>query len=368
MCRDVNVFDQWVWGGSMIRSPFISIIIPVRDEEACIARTLDGVLTQEYPGSRFEVLVVDGGSTDRTRDIVQRCADRHDNLRLLHNHKRLSSAARNIGVRASRGDILVIVDGHCDLENKRYLVRLAEAFERSGADCVGRPQPLEVAGGTAFQRAIAAARAAAIGHHPGSFIYSSGERFVPAHSVAVAYRRDVFDKVGYFDESFDACEDVEFNCRVDRAGLRCYFTSAVAIHYHPRHTLRALFRQLGRYGRGRVRLTHKHPDRFSINSYLPGVFVLGCIAGCVLVWLSSYLAVAYLATLTAYTAIVLCTSGAVALQRRDTAILPWLPLVFITIHVGAGVGILHETLLGWFGMRTPVRQPETLRIARPNQH
>jgi succinoglycan biosynthesis protein ExoA len=85
-----------------------------------------------------------------------------------------------------------------------------------------------------------------LGHHPASFIYSDAERFVPAKSVAVAYRRAVFDQVGLFDESFDACEDVELNHRIDRLGLRCFFTPQIAVRYRPRASLSGLFGQMSR--------------------------------------------------------------------------------------------------------------------------
>src|SRR5204862_2547273 len=138
---------------------------------------------------------------------------------------------RNAAVRAARGEIVVLVDGHCELDGPGYLREVASAFARSGADCLGRPQPLDVSRATALQRAVAAARASRLGHHPDSHIYSDREGFVPPQSVAVAYRREVFERVGYFDESFDACEDVELNHRAARAGLTCYFTPRVAVRY-----------------------------------------------------------------------------------------------------------------------------------------
>ena len=85
------------------------------------------------------------------------------------------------------------------------------------------------------------ARSSWLGHHPDSFIYSKEERFVPAISVAVAYRRDVFDKVGFFDENFDACEDVELNHRIDKNRLKCYFTPSITVQYCPRKSLGGLF-------------------------------------------------------------------------------------------------------------------------------
>lgn len=195
---------------------------------------------------------------------------------------------------------------------------------------------------TALQRAIAAARSSRLGHHPDSFIYSSDEQFVPAESVAVAYRREVFEKVGYFDETFDACEDVEFNHRVDRAGLRCFFTPCIAAHYAPRDTLRGLFRQLLRYGRGRIRLWRKHPETFSLAIMPPLLFVVGLPVGLPLGFVSKWLMAAYLAVLGVYAMVLLTFSVAIAIRQRSLVLLAWLPPVFATIHVASGVGLLLE--------------------------
>jgi succinoglycan biosynthesis protein ExoA len=324
--------------------PFISVIVPVRNEAAFIRRTLEHLLAQDYDPRRFEVLVADGRSEDATRDIVRAIQEVHPNLRLLDNPRRLSSAARNAGIRAACGDILVIVDGHCELDNRGYLRDLADAFERSGAACVGRPQPLDVSAATPLQRAIAAARASRLGHHPESHIYSTKEAFVRAQSVAVAYRRSVFGTAGMFDESFDACEDVEFNHRLDKAGFRCFFTPNVGVRYFPRSSLRGLFRQMVRYGRGRVRLLRKHPETFTVTGFMPALFLLGVLAGPLLSWRSPWLSVAYVAGLTTYAATLLLTSLAIGLRPGSRRMLTWLPPVFITIHCGAGAGILLE----WF--------------------
>ncbi|HMF12324.1 MAG TPA: glycosyltransferase, partial [Gemmataceae bacterium] len=120
------------------RWPFVSVIVPVRNEAAFVRHTLEQLLVQNYDPQRFEILVADGRSEDTTREIVRAMQERHANLRLLDNPRCLSSAGRNVGIRAGRGDILVVVDGHCELDNPNYLRDLAEAFERSGAECVGR--------------------------------------------------------------------------------------------------------------------------------------------------------------------------------------------------------------------------------------
>jgi succinoglycan biosynthesis protein ExoA len=324
--------------------PFISVVVPVRNEEAFIGRTLQQLVAQDYPADRFEVLVADGGSRDATPEIVQEFQAAHAQVHLLENPGRWSSAGRNAAIRASRGELIVIVDGHCELDNDRYLAELAGAFAESGAACVGRPQPLEVPGASRLQQAIAVARASRLGHHPDSHIYSRRAGFVPPQSVAVAYRAEVFDLVGLFDESFDACEDVEFNHRVDRAGLRCYFTPGVQVRYYPRTSLSGLFRQMLRYGRGRVRLCRKHPETFTVPGFVPAVFLAGLVAGPVLACCSSWLAGAYLAGLGLYGLIVLGFSTALALGCRQPQLAAWLPLVFAAIHLGAGAGQWWELL------------------------
>jgi succinoglycan biosynthesis protein ExoA len=326
--------------------PFISVIVPVRNEGAFIAGTLEHLFAQEYPKNRFEVLVADGGSTDDTRDVVSALASEHANLRMLDNPKRWSSAGRNAAVRAARGDIVLLVDGHCEIDNPHYLGNLADAFERSGADCVGRPQPLDVTGATVLQQAIATGRSSRLGHHPDSHVYSDREGFVPPQSVAVAYRREVFDAIGSFDESFDACEDVDFNHRAALAGLTCYFTPRVAVRYQPRDSLAKLFRQMVRYGRGRVRLLRKHPETFSMTGFIPASFLAGLLLGPGLTWLIPVLGLVYGSALAVYAVLIASFSAALAWRNRKPAFLALLPLVFVTIHCGAGAGLWCEILAG----------------------
>src|SRR5260370_4460646 len=134
--------------------PFVSVIVPVRNEAAFIRRTLEQLLAQEYDPRRFEVLVADGRSDDGTREIVRAMQEQHANLRLLDNPRRLSSAGRNAGIRAGRGEMLVVVDGHCELANFHYLRDLADAFERSAAECLARPHPPDVTPATTLPQAI----------------------------------------------------------------------------------------------------------------------------------------------------------------------------------------------------------------------
>lgn len=238
----------------------ISIVMPVLNEAGDIGRLLDQVLAQKAPPGGFEVLVVDGGSTDRTREIVTVLADRWPNLRLLDNHAKLSGAGRNVGARAARGEFVLFLDGHCALPREDYLVRTVELFQATGAACLCRPQPLNRLTESAWSRAISAARHSWLGHYPASDIYGGPSGFTDPRSAGAAYVRDWIDRLGGYDERFDACEDVEFNHRVALAGLPSYFHPDLSVEYRPRSSLAAFFRQMFRYGRGRARLMAKHPE------------------------------------------------------------------------------------------------------------
>lgn len=338
------VTDRTELTGTML----ISVIVPVRNEEQFIRGTLDGLLSQDYPSDCFEILVIDGDSTDATPDIVRDYTKQHPQVRLFTNAKKWSSAARNIGIQNARGDAVVVVDGHCEFVDDQYLRNLESAFARDDIDCLGRPQCLEISDGSFIQRSIAAARASRLGHHPDSFIYSDQERTVPAHSVAVAYRKSVFDKVGLFDERFDACEDVELNHRVDKADLKCLLAPKILLKYHPRASLGGLFRQMGRYGRGRVRLFRKHPETFSLKSFLPALFVLFFIVGGVASLLSPWpiVGAAYWSVVGFYLAALFFFSAEAAIRERSVSHLVLMPCVFAAIHFGAGWGLLKEFIFG----------------------
>lgn len=317
----------------------ITVIVPVRNEAAAIEATLRALLTQDYPD--FEVIVADGQSDDETVAVARRLQGEFGNLKVLYNPRRWSSAARNLGVRHATGDAVIVVDGHCTLPGQDYLRRAAEAFAASGAATLGRPQPLTVEGATPFQVALAAARQSKLGHNPDSDIFSDRPGFVDPQNVAVAYRREVFRRVGLFDERFDACEDVEFNTRVGRAGLDCYFEPRIAAVYHPRRSPAALFKQLARYGAGRARLAVKFPDSLT----LPALAVPLWAAWLALGWLPGLLwppaLWLYAASAGLYAAAVLAFSAGLAVRLPRPAA-RHLPAVFVTVHLGFGWGFLRE--------------------------
>ena len=323
-------------------SLMISVVVPVRNEERHLGEVLDALLTQHYPRERFEILVVDGHSTDKTRELVESYVKRHDNVRLFSNPRFLSSAARNIGIHESKGDIILVVDGHCLIDNPDMLAHVDRAMQKPGIFALGRPQPLFLDDANLTQRAIAMARQSSVGHHPDTLIYSNQPQIAPAISTAVAYRREVFDKIGFFDERFDACEDCELNYRFDQTDMSCYFTPDIAVRYKPRASIFGLCKQMYRYGRGRIRLAKKHPASFSWQMFLPALLILGIVLGGVLSGFWPVVAPFYFSVLALYAVIIATESIRLSVINHFPQGLVLFPLVFGAIHFGAGLGELRE--------------------------
>ncbi|MCI0704650.1 MAG: glycosyltransferase family 2 protein [Planctomycetia bacterium] len=321
--------------------PSVSVIVPVRNEARSIEHTLRLLLTQDFPPSEFEVIVADGISTDETVPIVRRLQGEFPNLKLVFNPGRLASAGRNTAIRHATKDVIVIVDGHCQVPDRAYLKNLAAAFDESGADSLGRPQPLDIDSPTAFQTAVSIARSSRLGHNPDSDIYSNEAKFVPPQSTAVAYARKVFHTIGLFDQEFDACEDVEFNERVHLAGLTCYFTPTVKIVYEPRANFRALFYQLGRYGSGRAKLAMKHPKSLTLPALVPPLWVVWVPLAGLLSFVIPYLGWLWLASVMLY-ASVLLGAGLVLGRKQPLSVAARIPAVFVAIHFGFAWGFWKE--------------------------
>jgi succinoglycan biosynthesis protein ExoA len=319
---------------------FISIVIPVLNEGKHICSVLESLLNQEYASDKFEILIVDGGSTDETVSVATGYGKAHSNVRVLENARRLSSSGRNIGARAARGDVVLFIDGHCEIPDEFLLRNLSDLFKRTSSDVICRPQPLEASKISSVQKAIAIARASWLGHNPHSLIFSSTrEGFVNPESSGAAYMRHVFEQIGYYDERFDACEDVDFNLRARMAGLRGFTSSSVAINYYPRENIASLFRQMSRYGAGRARLFAKHRKE-AISSAL----VLGAPIALVLVMavlaLFSKMAGLILLSLTGAYLLTTALTSAVLSIGSEFRLMPSIFMALVATHAGLFAGFL----------------------------
>lgn len=319
----------------------LSVVMPVKNEIKALPALLESLLDQDC--DFFEIIVADGGSTDGTREFVARLASTSRvPVLLVNNGKIRSGPGRNAGARRASGDIIVFLDGHCSIPSRALLRDTLALFEYTSIDCLCRPQPLLAHSNSAIGKLIAAVRASTLGHGRDSLIYdtqSSG--FVDPASSGASYRRRVFDSIGFYDESFDACEDVEFNTRLRKAGMKAYTDPRLTVHYEPRGSLSSLARQMVNYGAGRIRLACKHSDGISLAQFVPmGLLAMTALA-VMSVAFAGIIRTVLLSSLALYLALVIAASAQLA-KKYSARYLWQAPPVYLVIHFGLGWGMLRE--------------------------
>lgn len=322
---------------------FISVVLPVLNEGKYIGSVLEALSGQEYPADRYEILVVDGGSTDESLSVATNLSRIRRNIHVLENPGRLSSSGRNVGARAARGDVVLFIDGHCEIPDAFLLGNLADLFTKTSVDVICRPQPLDAPGVGYIQKAIAIARASWLGHNPSSLIFSTAEDgFVDPDSSGAAYTRCVFERIGYYDERFDACEDVDFNLRARKAGMRAFTSPRVSVRYYPRESFGSLFRQMVRYGRGRAQLFLKHPKDATSGAILLGTPLVLTVALAALAPFFKAAGLLLLFLAGAYV-IVIALASLVLSRAAGLRLMPSIFVALLTIHLGLFAGF-------WRGM------------------
>lgn len=324
--------------------PYVSIIMPIRNEVDYIEHCLRMVLNQDYKPHRFEVLVADGMSTDGTRECVQQLQKKYANLRLIDNPGKIVPTGLNAAIQQARGDVIVRIDGHAIVE-KDYVSQCITWLEKSGADCVGGA--VESKGQGTVGEAIALAMSSSFG------VGGSGFRVAAAEAKPVltdtvpfgAYRREVFDRVGLFNEKMVRHQDYEFCYRLRRAGGKILLLPQVRAEYYVRSSLKALWRQYWQYGIWKGRFVRAHPDSLKIRHLVPPLFVLALVITFFLSLLFSSFFLLFFGIIGTYMLFVLLASLKLS-QHNSWRFFPILPIVFMILHISWGTGV-------WLGLSSP---------------
>lgn len=246
--------------------PELSVVMPVRNEAAQLERSVASVLTQTYP-SPFEVVLAVARSTDGTEEIAARLADEHNRVKVVPNERGTTSAGLNAAIRASTGEIIARVDGHCEL-SAGYLHRAATTLVATDAQVVGGVQ--DARGEAPIQRAIAAAMSSRFGVGNARFHYGGVPG--PADTVYLGvFRRDTLERAGCYDETLIRNQDYELNWRIRDAGGTVWFDPELRVEYRPRDSLRALAAQYFEYGQWKREVLRRHPRSTRLRQLAPPV-------------------------------------------------------------------------------------------------
>jgi succinoglycan biosynthesis protein ExoA len=318
-------------------TPIVSVVIAMRDEEDHIGLCLQSVLDQDYPGEQVEILVVDGMSTDSSRNIVSGFAGRYPNVRLLDNEKKIAPAAFNLGIRNARGNIVAIIGAHCFLAPD-YVPTCVHYLSTREADCVGGP--IESVGEGFWGQAISLAMSSPFGVGDAHFRYSHQERYVDTLAFG-AYWREVFDRIGLFDEKLVRNQDYDLNYRLRKAGGKILLTPAIKSRYYTRSSLKKLWNQYFQYGFWKMQMLRKHPRSVKVRQLVPPLFVLALLLSGALSAISNLAAWVFALVVASYLSLSLAFSVSIA-ARKGWRYLPVLPVIFACLHLSWGLGFLYN--------------------------
>lgn len=254
-------------------NPTVSVIVPMLNEIDHIRTCLDGFETQTYPKQLLEVLVVDGGSTDGSRALVDDLAKDRSCIRIVDNPQRRAAAAFNRGVEAASGDVVCLFSAH-GIPDADYVQASVDVLFESGASGVGGLYRHE--GTDATSAAIGLAMVSPIGMaSPHRFAAHAGDVDTISHP---AYVRSALIEVGPFDETLERNSDYELNWRLREAGHRLVFDPRIGSVYRPRSSLAKLARQFWWYGRWKVRVLELHPASLQARHLVPPMAVVAASA------------------------------------------------------------------------------------------
>ena len=312
----------------------LSVICPIYNEESRIEECILSILAQDYPKEDLEVLFVDGQSSDLTRDIIANYMLNYTFIKLLDNPKRIAPAALNIGIRASSGDIIMRLDAHAKYP-ANYFSLLVSKLKESGADNVGGVCRTLPAKDTSVCRAIAHAMSSPFGMGNSYFrIGSDHEMWVDTVPFG-CFKREIFDKIGLFDEELVRNQDDEFNGRIIKNGGRILLLPEVVVDYFARDSLTKTAKMFFQYGLFKPLVNHKLQKPTTLRQFIPPLFFAGLIAGGLLSVFSKTILWIFVSVIVLY---VLCCFVFGRNRERVWPDVLWMPFTFSAIHLSYGCG------------------------------
>jgi len=301
----------------------VSIVIPCRNEEKYIEKCLDSLIAQDFPKEKMEVLVIDGMSEDRTREIISNLKSQISNppIRLIDNLKKFTNFALNLGIKEAKGEILMLIGAHAGYE-KDYVSKCVRCLKEYDADNVGGVMKTLPSENTLFAKAIAFSLSCPFG--AGNAYYKSGYSGQPKWVDTVfggCYKREVFDKIGLFNENLVRSQDMEFNLRLKKAGGKILLVPNIVSYYYPKSNLKDFFLHNFEDGVWAI-----YPLKFvkaplRLRHYIPLFFVLTLPLS---IW--------------PYILVSLFFSFKITLIKKDVRLFFVMPLVFSVRHFGYGLG------------------------------
>lgn len=255
--------------------PFISIIIPVRNEERYIKKCIDSLLLQDYPFEYLEIIFVDGLSTDNTKRIIEEYMKNYNFINLLINQNKTVPYAMNIGIENCKGEYIIRMDAHSEYQHN-YISKCVEKLQKVDADVVGGLAITK--GNGVVGKAIAKLLSSPFGVGNAKFRINSKSGYVDTVPFG-AFKREVFEKYGGYDTRLTRNQDNEMSYRVRKNGGKIYLSDEIKFTYYCRDNIKDLSKMGFQNGKWNIITNHLVPGSMSIRHFIPFIFVLSLLIG-----------------------------------------------------------------------------------------
>lgn len=328
-------------------SGIVSVIIPTKNEEDYISKCIESLESSDYPNEKLELMIVDGGSADKTVEMIENLQRKYNNIRLICHKGANTSVGRNIGVKNSTGDIAFNFSSHALVEKKTIRV-MATKLRNSPSEVVGVgcKDKLPIDQSSTIALGIDSITSTVLG---GSLMHqqvtSKEERYFDSISFTI-YRKKIFEEIGFFNPAFPAGDDAEFNLRIKKAGYKLLYTPDTYVYRYRRERLKKFFWQMFQYGKTRMQINRKHSYSVRLAYVIPLLFVAYIFALIGLLFTSNLpLIMGWSLGVFMYFFAVLAFSIKISLNTKKPSMFALCPLLYLAEHFGYGLGLLAGAAL-----------------------
>lgn len=323
--------------------PEVSVIIPCRNEEKTIPLVLDALAKQTFSLERVEVVIADGFSTDKTRQAIQDFQNQHKELsiQVVDNPEKAIPCGLNAAIRASQGKLILRMDGH-SIPRPDYIERCVAALAAEKAENVGGVWDITPQNDSWIAKSIALAASNPLAVGDALYRFSSTPAYVDTVPFG-AFRRELFDRIGWFDETLLTNEDYELNTRIRLSGGRVWLDPQIRCTYFARKNLAELANQYWRYGFWKAQMIRRYPHTLRPRQALPPLFVFGLAVLLLIGLFVPLFRWFFLAILGVYGLVLLGTGLSTAIKKHDFRLIAGIPLAIATMHFSWGAGFIAGT-------------------------
>lgn len=318
----------------------VSIIIPCYNERSTIVLLLDALYVQTYPKKFMQVVIADGGSDDGTPEVINEWRVDHPDfeVNLIENPQKTIPAALNKAINASNGEIIIRLDAHSKPQLDYIEKSVADLNQGLGQN-IGGVWDIQPGSDHWIARSIAAAAGHPIGVGGALYRYTDKAAYVDTVPFG-AFKRDLLDQVGMFDETLLTNEDYEFNVRIRQNGGRIWLDPEIRSVYYARKDLKALSRQYWRYGYWKWQMLRRYPETLRLRQALPPLFIISLV---ILLLSSLFLPLAFftlVGMVIIYVTFLFLAGLQLSLKHKDPVLFLGVPLAIASMHFSWGSGFI----------------------------